>query len=150
MSNPYQSPQAKLEGGDRRLFPEWDFKTLKKVRNNSSTIQTLGWLWIIGSVLNVAVGFIALVNAGSMALINLGIGAFAAFAAYGAIRRPYWGKTVGMILCCIALIGFPIGTIIGIMGLIAFSEKAPLFGPNKLSHKDICDEFKYRKRHKVN
>ena len=43
------------------------------------------------------------------------------------------------------LVGFPVGTIIGIMGLIAYATGGKLFGPERLAHGDVIAVYKQRK-----
>ncbi len=56
---------------------------------------------------------------------------------------------LGIILCAISLLGIPIGTLIGIIGLIAFVGGEKLFGEGKYLHADLQREFKHRKKSKI-
>lgn len=152
-ANPFLAPQADdVADSQPRDFADLDFKQLKALRNHSSTIQVLGVLWVIGAAANIIVGLLSLTDHAattSMPVINLGIGLLAGCAAYGALKRPHWGRGVGMLLCAVALIGFPLGTAIGLIGLIALGKGGCLFGDDKIEHKALNAEYKYRKKNKI-
>jgi len=66
------------------------------------------------------------------------------FAAIGCFTRDDWARICGIIICCLLLLNIPIGTLIGIFGLIAFIRGKKLFGPGRLDPKTIKAELRYR------
>ena len=44
------------------------------------------------------------------------------------------------------LLGFPLGTIIGLFGIIAFAQSESVFGPERFRHKAIEREWRARRR----
>jgi hypothetical protein len=157
-ANPFAPPVAPISGGEgsggRELFADLDTRTLKKLRDNSNTVRALGVLWALATPLYAVVGATTLGSglggagaafAGiSLAMVALfGIGSCACFA------RPAWGRALGIILNAIALLVFPVGTLIGIFGLIAFVGGERLFGAHRLPHADLQREFKQRKQNRI-
>jgi hypothetical protein len=63
-------------------------------------------------------------------------------AVVGLIRRTNWGRIMGIVVCCAALINIPLGTVIGIVGLYSFVKGKQLFGPHRLQHADLRREYK--------
>lgn len=70
-------------------------------------------------------------------------------AIYASLVRPNGGRTNGILACGFMLLGFPLGTILGLLGIIAFVGGKPLFGANKIQHKDLEKEYKFRKKNKL-
>jgi len=60
--------------------------------------------------------------------------------------RSNWGRVMGIIACAFMLLRIPIGTIIGIMGLVAFIKAKELFGPDRITHAEVKRAFKQAKR----
>lgn len=154
MDNPYQAPEDdSIMADEPRGFQDLSFKELKKLRNHSSTINAMGGLWVIGGVLQVVGGLFFVSSSGydsaPFGFIYVLLGVFALLCAFGAFTRPSWGRPLGILLCCLAMLGFPLGTLIGILGLIGFASGASLFGPDRILHKNLNDEFKYRKKNKI-
>jgi hypothetical protein len=154
MNNPYEAPAAETNPTDEaEFFQELSYKELKKLRNHSSTITTLGVLWTLGALLQLFAA-IALLAAGAAdedatAPIVLVLGLFSTVSAIGAFTRAAWGRGIGILMCVLSLLGFPIGTLIGILGLIAFGNGARLFGPDRYIGKELNKEYKHRKRNKI-
>ncbi len=67
-------------------------------------------------------------------------------AGIGMAMRTTWGRIAGIIVSCIALVGFPIGTIFGILGLFAFIGAPRLFGPSRVTHAQLKKAYKARAR----
>ena len=154
--NPYAPPKSDLNITiGRRLFPEMDFNTVKKLRNHSHSIRTLGWLWGAIAGLYSIVSLTNILGGGGLLTERYGWNMITVIffihltAAYSAIKRPRWGRIVGIVLCTIGLIGFPLVTVIALLGLMAFVGSAPLFGDNKILHKDLEREYQYRKKHQI-
>jgi len=153
--NPYAAPavadaSAHADEAGRRAFVELDTKELKRLRDASLNIRVLGGLWILGTTVYLVLGATTTTRASDVPLAGvLAVGAVMAVAAVGALFRPVWGRPVGMVMCGVSLLGSPIGTLIGILGMIAFSRGVKLFGPNRWRHGAIIAEWKQRKRNKV-
>ncbi|MGJ8671626.1 hypothetical protein [Rubritalea sp.] len=64
----------------------------------------------------------------------------------GLATRATWGRTMGFISCSLMLLNIPLGTLIGIVGLVALSKAPELFGPTRVTHKELKAEFKLRKQ----
>jgi|GEM_PF-2280176 len=68
--------------------------------------------------------------------------AFYCFAAVGMVKRKSWGRILGIIICALSLIGFPLGTLIGTFGLFALIKGKVLFGPARVTHAEVEMAFK--------
>jgi hypothetical protein len=150
--NAFAPPRANLETqtGPQELW-EMPFKDLKKLYLASVNIRALGILYGLGALGGLVAG-VLLVN-GSMesglAFVLLGSGVVSVAACISSYTRPGWGKVVGILLCILSLFNFPLGTLIGILGLIAYYNGGKLFGPNRLLHKDVVAVYKVRKKDKA-
>ena len=157
--NPYAAPVAdpvNPEALQRRAFPEMDTKRLKQLRNDSHSIRTLAVLLVIGIVAVLAILIFALSGDRStlgvafpeltIQAVILGVNLATVI---GLFKRAIWGRVMGFITCGIMLIGFPIGTLIGVLCLIALARGGVLFGPDRLNHKELEAEWKYRKKAKI-
>lgn len=150
--NPYRAP-----AGDPCIAPErceyndLDTKTLKRLRNHSHTIRTIGALGALGTLVGPAIVFFSPPESALGVVTGVGIGilVLCGTVVYGSWWRPSWGRIPGMLYCILALFGFPIGTAIGVLGLIAFGNAAALFGPKRYRHSIIEREWKYRKKHRI-
>jgi len=79
----------------------------------------------------------------------MGLLMFFGFVAYGSWIRPSWGRILGVLFCILSLFAIPIGTIVGVLGLIAYGRGSSLFGENRYESKILEDELKYRKKYKM-
>lgn len=155
-ANPYLPPQTNpVAVAERNQFKDIATPDLKKLRNDSSTIRTFAVLVLIGATL-MLVGSIAVLVGSDMAttgmteLAIMGILLpWYALTGVGLIRRQVWGRYLGFMTAAFSLLGFPIGTLIGVLVLISLSRSARLFGPDRLNHKALNTEWKYRKTNKV-
>ncbi len=66
-------------------------------------------------------------------------------AVYGSWTRKSWARGLGIVLCVLMLFNFPLGTIIGIFGIISLAKGARLFGPNRITHQQLKAEVAARK-----
>jgi len=127
-----------------------DSHELKKLYRRSSIIFALNVLWIIGTALSFLLLPAWMEQADELAPVLGGIvvlGALLAIAAsVGGFMRTGWGRVPGIIHCALILINIPVGTVIGILGLVAYSKGGLLFGPGAPSHAQVKQEFKRRKR----
>lgn len=160
--NVFAPPQAELEArvGPEDLW-EMEFKRVKKLAMASINIRVLGVLWglgafgVIAGVAMIAMGTGAASGGPDMRGASLGLGAIflvsgglSVAACYSAFARPGWGRPLGIVLLVLGLLSFPFGTIIGILGLIAYVQGKRLFGADKLEHKDVMAVYKQRKKDK--
>jgi len=151
--NPYAAP---LESGvvtaSRNDFPDIETKALKRLRNDSHSIRAVAALLILGAGILLMV-LIVTVFSGNVGyteqLLMLGITAFHGIVATGLIVRAPWGRVLGFISGALMLFVFPIGTLIGVLFLIALGRGGRLFGINRFTHKALETEWKYRKKFKV-
>lgn len=155
--NPFAAPTVnptEASGGGESPLGELDHKTVKKLRNASHSIRTLGVLWGIGCVAYIVLGVMTIANLGGRGDSEMGAGLGVVFlalsvllgcAVWGAFARPAWGRTLGIVLCCFGLLGFPIGTLISALCLYYYIPSGRLFGAGKITHASISGEYKRRK-----
>ena len=61
----------------------------------------------------------------------------------GLLSRKPWGRIVSFIIFILLLIGFPVGTLIGVLGLFALSRARPLYqsdGPTIAGLEEIANK----------
>lgn len=133
---------------DRHAFSDHSTAELKKLYNHSHTVGTLGVLWCLGVAVGIWLGVMALGGDGgtTLGLIILAATGLQLAAVIGAFGRAAWGRTVGMIACGLMLLNIPLGTVIGIFGLIAYGGGGRLFGEGRYRHAELKAEYKRRKR----
>jgi len=151
--NVYAPPRANLETqeGPPELW-QIEFKRLKRLYNASHTIRALGFLYALGifglvSAIALSSGTYARSGyaAGLAAMLFL-FGGLSLLGVVSSFTRPRWGRWLGVVLCVLTLLSIPVGTVIGIFGLIAYAQGGRLFGAGRLKHKDVVDVYKQRKR----
>lgn len=151
-TNPYAAPQTDVGiTPSRANFYDIDTKSLKKLRNNSHTLRTLGLLNALAVFVILFLLIITEFFAGNMktSVIMSGSALFGIASAYSFWSRPHWGRVMGYICCAVMLIGIPIGTLVGILGIIALAQGGVLFGANRYPHGKLEKEWKYRKKHNI-
>jgi hypothetical protein len=68
----------------------------------------------------------------------------------GCMTRQTWGRIAATAACIFMILGLSIlGIALGILGIMTCVKSQPLFGPNRLLHKDLKEEFLYRKKNKI-
>lgn len=155
--NPYATPSSAASLPTRNLFQDIPTKELKKLRNDSHTIRAVAALLILGLlIMLLAGGFLLFGNignggpAGVFELIPLLIvGVLNSVVLVGLIKRANWGRILGFISGALMLFGFPLGTLIGVLFMVSLGRGKRLFGPDRLVHKQLEAEWKYRKRNRV-
>lgn len=154
MINPYVA--SNVEKGvavEPMAFTELSFKELKTIRDHSNVVTVLGVIWSISSTCWFLGAIYTFWEDAPRALLfsglYFGVAAIMAVSAYGSFQRPKWARVVCMIPCVFALIGFPLGTILGIIGLIALRKGDVLFGETRYQPKDLTKEFQYRKEYGI-
>ncbi len=60
---------------------------------------------------------------------------------YGTFFKRSWARTYGIVLCCVLMLGFPVGTALGIFGLFSFQGAKVLFGPNAIPYSKIKETY---------
>ena len=151
--NPYTPPVADPSiAPQRQSLPEMDTPSLKVLRNDSHTIRALGALSVLAAIVGPMIILFAPQEESPGLAYAIGGGFFLFFGlvSYCSWWRPSWGRIPGILYCALALFSFPIGTIIGILGIISYARGGPLFGPDRYPHSVLDAEWKYRKRHGVN
>jgi hypothetical protein len=149
--------QGNSEGHDPAL-KSMSTKDLKKLFNHSHTIRALIFLWCLGlTLLTLFIPFMLFdsskgsnnTDGSLMLLVLVPLFFLQVGAVYGCWNRLPWGRTVGIIICVLSLPSVPIGTAIGILGIIAFAKAKRLFGPDRLTHTQLKAEVAYRKAHNI-
>jgi len=134
----------------------WDlsWKDLRNLYYASVNIRALGVLNVIGVALLTAGIAIPILSggkgAGNASIVPLFIfmavaGGLSFLMAWTAFARPGWGRWFGIVMLVLGLLNFPLGTLISIIGLIAYVRGRRLFGEDKILHKDLAEVFKQRK-----
>jgi len=145
-TNPYSAPKADLvlKVAAPGKLRELDFKQLRKLYLRSCNVNAITFLTALGVILLALMSIGAAIES-AMGLVFIGISVFYAVAVIGMYRRSEWGRVLGIIVCIIALFHIPIGTLIGVAGLVAFSSARELFGINRVTHKELKAEFALQK-----
>lgn len=153
--NPYAAPESDIDTSpERKAFPELTTRELKRLRNDSHSIRSTAFLlalatgFILFGVLVGGLGPVAEAALPELALAG-GLLAFSATAATGLFLRRTWGRILGFIVGALMILTFSIGTLIGILLLVALARARRLFGPNRLLHKDLEAEWKHRRRNRI-
>lgn len=144
---------------ERQDLKEHNFSELQKLYFHSRDMNALGiFMWIISVPVVLYLVFVIWVaishhvqmnlNLFISALLIYGYTGLYVLTAYICFSRKSWGRIPGIIIFSIFLLGIPIGTIMGIYGINAFSEKS-LFGPDRLTHSRLKAEYKFRKKNKI-
>lgn len=145
----YAPPRAALEdAAGRRAFPDYATKQLRRLYNHSHSVRALAVLWLLVALALVAAAFTNLGDPGSFLLLAA-LGGFYLSGAVGTLQRKAWARFLGILLCVVMMIGFPLGTIIGLLGIVAFAAGGPLFGLKPMSHRALKEEISYRKAHGI-
>jgi hypothetical protein len=157
--NVFAPPQAKLDvhEGPEVLW-QMSWKDLRKLYLASVNVRALGVLYGLGAFGAIVaaifffVGTIGTSNGGAapgiLAAVVAVFGLIYVAACVSSYTRPTWGRWLGIVVCVLGLFSFPLGTLIGIMGLIAYAQGGKLFGPDRLPHNDVAVVYKQRKKDK--
>lgn len=142
---------------DRNTFPEIDDQKLKALYSDHRSIQAVSILWILGSIVCLLIGIgITVSHDADVDPLNnyLTGGAFIGGSLFylvftiSVVKRLSWGRAAGMVLCVLSLPGFPVGTIVGVLGLVSFARSPELFGNNRLNPDELKLEYNQRRKAK--
>ena len=157
--NVFAPPRANVEvrTGPPGLW-ELPAKRVRTLYHASSSIRALGVLYGLGVLSNFATAALFLaapaekvaesMTKGVLVTVLLALGFLALAACISSFTRPAWGRWVGVVIAIVALLGFPLGTLIGILALVYYAQAKPLFGPGRFTHKEVVEVFKQRKHEK--
>ena len=142
INNPYQAPRAEVADKDLpERLASYTPAQIKKLYYRSCNINAIALLVAIGVVAMLIMLFIGDDPVGLKAIF-VALLALYSVSFVGVVRRTSWGRIAGIVVCVISLINIPLGTLIGIMGLFAFSRAKELFGPERLTHQEVKAAFK--------
>lgn len=155
--NVFAPPRSDVEvqEGPDALW-ELDWKGIRKLYLASVNVRALGMLYglaAFGTLVSGGVGILMpaqpqLKYMPALMAIFIAIGLLYLVACVTSYTRPSWGRWLGIGVATLSLFSFPIGTIIGILALIAYIQGARLFGPDRFLHKDVVLAYKQRKKEK--
>ena len=149
---PPRSNVAVHTGPDELWGLSW--KDLRNLYLASVNIRAIGVLNILGAVIVIAALAIpamtsssAPANASLVPLfVFMGLASgLSVLMAWTAFSRPRWGRWFGIAMLVVGLINFPIGTLISVVGLIAYVRGRRLFGDGRIEHKELAEVYKQRK-----
>lgn len=156
MQNPYATPDAKLQHSiDQPLLERLSSQKLKVLYRRSRTVKVIAGLWLFFGMLFALCAILAMFGVLTPAdlsrsefVIGSAVLALATLIpGIGLIGRAAWGKVAGIGACILSLFGFPVGTLIGVLGLAAIFGAPELFGKHRISHTDIKAAYKTAKLH---
>lgn len=128
--NPYAAPQSHVLQNTSA-----DEVIRKQHINTEATIKSIGSLYYLGAFVVIIVSLSMFVSTRSesaagallMGVFFLALGAGQGVVAYGLRRLQGWARIPTIILSCIGLLGFPIGTLINIYILVKVLGKEGKF-----------------------
>jgi len=132
------------------MIENLDNKEVKTLYYRSCNIDQVVLFMFIGIIIT---GFKA-INAKSADIIFLCIAFLLlnTFVIIGLCGRHKWGRILGIVVLFISglglLVGFPLGAVFVIWGIFSLTKASILFGPNRLTHSALKEEFQIRKNSK--
>lgn len=79
----------------------------------------------------------------------LGTCAITILVTYGVVKGDRWRWLTLIVICVAVLFLFPVGTVIGAIGLITVPRAKALFSADRVSYIDVKSEYKYRRRNRI-
>ncbi len=141
---PESEPPAVVTHSDSQ-FSHLEFAQLKKIYYRSCNVNAITVLLILGTVFLLGFALMPDNELAETRPLLLVLSLFYGASVAGLVKRTSWGRILGIIVCILALINIPLGTLIGIFGLFAFFGAPELFGRDRVLHKDLKAAFKIRK-----
>lgn len=155
--NPYAPPKSEklIKQYSNEIFKLYNHKQLRKLYYRSSNINAIVVLTIIvisfSSLVVVSLPKERLDYTNGELFVFFSILAFCLVTCFGLYKRTSWGRVLGIILCVLIFFYIPLnpfigllGMLIGVMGLFAFFKAPELFGKDRITHKLLRAEYKYR------
>jgi hypothetical protein len=146
-ANVYGTPQSELIVPSQPLAG-LSAKELKKIVNSWHRLLVLCGFWGLSTLALFSMVGIFMVERGEELgpfAILIGLGVVYLVCIYGTLAKKTWGRVLGMIVCSLMLFGFPIGTLLGAMGLFGFVGAKPLFGASGLNYAEVKQQYKLLK-----
>lgn len=152
--NPYQAPESELSKAEPQLYPELNFKQLKKLWYRTRSLRGLALLWVLVSIIVVfallrslakpeaySTSFIILLAVLAASYVTISVLSF--------MRHkftPYLGIALGFLLMAS---GTWSGIITGTIVIARYWVSRDLFGDTPYIYKKLNQEYKYRKKEKL-
>lgn len=148
--NPYEAPKADgivdFSEDDGSFLGSMDFKKLEKMYYRSHNVSGLAVLMILG-ILGITGAIFSARLAENYLAIFIIIDLLFLSSVVGIIMRSSWGRILGIISCIVMIINISLlSIIIGVMGLFAFFGAPELFGSERITHKELKEVYKRRKK----
>jgi membrane-bound ClpP family serine protease len=152
--NPFAAPKAFVR--DAPIDAPIPGMSPKEVRSLYFHSRNVWAVFVLNSLGLLALAFIALIpafsssglgpgDAGTM-LFVLGLVVLFSVLQYGLLVRTSWGRIGGIVMAVLSLVNIPLGTIVGIIALIAFIKGKVLFGPERITHREVKEAYLALKR----
>jgi len=144
-SAPPQNARQPDIGGGGSALAALSTKEVKSLYHRSQSVRALLLFWVFAISLSVAVIAISPSNTSSSVPIYSVFVVLAVLAAFGIWRYKPWARVLNMVLCVALLPAFPIGTGVGLAGLVALWGSKRLFGPDRLLQNELKAELERRR-----
>lgn len=143
--NPFLPPKSNVHdlSNDKISITKLSIKEVKQLKNLSNNIRSIGSFWLIGAILAIAFSVFKSQKANDATLYIL-MAIYCLLFVYICYLRPFWGRHAGIAYSTLSLAIFPLGTILGAIGLYSIYRGKLLFGKDRIKHCDIIKEFKRR------
>ena len=138
-------PDAVASG---RALANTSTKQLRALYYYSVAIQQLSLLWLFSAccvgtlLLPLSISLVPVQSAPSeaamAAFISLGL------VGLGGFIRAGWCRLLGLFLSVLLLAAFPVGTVLGLIGIVCYARGRRLFGRNRVSHALLKREYEHR------
>jgi len=148
-NEPAEGVAPQPEGsGHEDFLAQLDRKSLRRLRRSSHSLLTLGGLYIVLAVILFLFSFLDNLDRMNLAsFLRYAIFlSFLAATAYSFLARPRWGRVFGYISMGLALLLYPVGTLFGLLGILALIQGGALFGSKRVYHRSIEREWRARKQ----
>jgi len=147
-AEPVATRQPSIESGFN--VAELDRKSLGRLRRSSRALFALGWLYFGLALVLSIFSFGPMVAQGMITLAGflryLILLSFLGATAYSFVVRPTWGRVFGYVSMSLALLVYPLGTLFGLLGILALVRGGDLFGKDGVRHQLIEQEWKARRK----